>query len=579
MHPELRQSPQSEVILSVFVKKLIRNVRDTLFPKSEALPDWFEHLARTLRSDSSWKHAKEAARNGPKVLMATSVGGHSPVVALDSLLAVALTLRGAEVHLLLCDKVLQACERCLVTSFPDQTAFVEHGPSEKLCEGCFTAGARVFETLGLTLHRYSQFVSPDELETARELSAELPVEQMVAYTSNGMAVGEHALAGTLRYFSRGNLDSEPHGEETLRRYFHASLTTTYVLSRMFQTLKFRSASFHHGIYVPQGLVGESARKHGVRVANWQVAYRKRRFIFSHGDTYHRTLLSEPTDTWETIPWTDELERQTMDYLKSRWKGTRDWIWFHEDPQENVSQITKELGIDASRPCIGLLTNVIWDAQLHYRTNAFESMLDWALQTVEYFSTRPDLQLIIRIHPAEVRGAIPSRQPMADELKKAFPVLPSNVFLITPESQVSTYAILEVCNAAIIYGTKTGVELTSVGIPVIVAGEAWIRNKGLTLDAASPPEYFDILNRLPFQGSMEESQVRKARTYAYHFFFRRMIPVECMEPIEGWPPYRPMVNTLDEIRPGLQPGLDTICTGILDGTDFVYPAEMYDEASD
>ena len=41
--------------------------------------------------------------------------------------------------------------------------------------------------------------------------------------------------------------------------------------------------------------------------------------------------------------------------------------------------------------------------------------------------------------------------------------------------MSTYALMSLCNTAIIYGTKMGVELTSVGMPVVVAGEAWIRN--------------------------------------------------------------------------------------------------------
>ncbi|MGO8381610.1 hypothetical protein ACC745_39445, partial [Rhizobium ruizarguesonis] len=52
----------------------------------------------------------------------------------------------------------------------------------------------------------------------------------------------------------------------------------------------------------------------------------------------------------------------------------------------------------------------------------------------------------------------------------------------------TYSLCEGSNAVIIYGTKTGVEMTAKGIPVIVAGEAWIRNKGLTLDADTPENY-------------------------------------------------------------------------------------------
>ena len=94
-------------------------------------------------------------------------------------------------------------------------------------------------------------------------------------------------------------------------------------------------------------------------------------------------------------------------------------------------------------------------------------------------TRPDLQLLIRVHPAEISGFPPSRQPILGELRKSLPQLAPNITVVPPESDMSTYALMSLCNAAIIYGTKMGVELTSTGLPVIVAGEAWIRNKGLT----------------------------------------------------------------------------------------------------
>ena len=76
----------------------------------------------------------------------------------------------------------------------------------------------------------------------------------------------------------------------------------------------------------------------------------------------------------------------------------------------------------------------------------------------------------------------------------------------------------------IYGTKTGVELTSLGIPVIVAGEAWIRNKGLTTRRGLGGGLLPDSGRLPFRARMPES-VQRARKYAYHFFFRRMIPID------------------------------------------------------
>ncbi|MFL5401918.1 MAG: hypothetical protein ACJ8BF_03790, partial [Gemmatimonadales bacterium] len=156
--------------------------------------------------------------------------------------------------------------------------------------------------------------------------------------------------------------------------------------------------------------------------------------------------------------------------------------------------------------------------------------------------------------------------------------PPNVFIIGPESQVSTYAVMSRCNAALIYGTKTGVELASMGIPVIVAGEAWIRNKGITYDAASAAEYFELLERLPLP-SMPDEQVKRARRYAFHFFFRRMIPLEFMQPSKDDVPYRLSLRSIRELGPGRSRGLDVICDGILQQRPFVYPAESESRVAD
>jgi hypothetical protein len=504
-------------------------------------------------------------------LIATSAGGYVPGAIGESMLAVALTLRGAQVHILLCDEVLPGCiQGMLHTS--DAEEYAKYGPQRRLCERCFPPGYEMYRALGLPVHRYSDFISSEERLTARAISAETPYDEIGDYALDGLSVGEHALAGALRFFARGDLDGEQYGEAILRRYFEASLLTTYMTRRLLSTYPFQSACFHHGIYVPQGLIGEVARQENVRVINWNPAYRKQCFIFSHHDTYHHTLLDEPTSNWENLPWNSEMETEILDYLKSRWQGTRDWIWFHEKPQEELSVIATELGVDFSKPCIGLLTNVIWDAQLHYRANAFPNLVEWVLQSIRYFRDRPELQLIIRVHPAEIRGTLPSRQPMMAEIQRAFPELPKNVFVIPPESQVSTYAVMLACNAVTIYGTKTGVELTSMGIPTIVAGEAWIRNKGITMDASSREEYFKLLDRLPFKERLNQSLTQRALKYAYHFFFRRMIHLSFMRESNGATPYRLEIQNIDQLLPGRELGLDVICDGILKGTEFIYPAE-------
>lgn len=533
-------------------------------------PDWDAILSS---ESAEWQHAKNKSQNGPRILIVSTAGAHRALAPVENALSLALTLRGADVHFLMCDEFLPTCWKALRTQFSNIADFCHSGLKQSKCQKCYSRGKKLRRPFGLPIHVFSEHVTQHEQQGADQLSESISAELIPGYREDGLAIGEHSLAGALRFFARGSLDGEIFAEQVLRRYLKAALLTHSAIQRLFKTIHFDCALFYHGIYVPEGIIGEVARRNDIRVVNWLTAYRKRTFIFSHTDTYHHTMMSEPVNVWENLPWNETLESSLMSYLKSRWRGTEDWISFvHKNPQVDLPAEFLP-GIDFSKPCIGMLTNVVWDAQLHYPTNAFPNMLDWVMRTIDYFSGRSDLQLLIRVHPAELSGNIPSRQPIIPEITKGFPTLPQNIFIIPPESTLSTYAAMLKCDSVIIYGTKTGVELTSLGIPVIVAGEAWIRNKGITLDASSIDDYFRILDRLPLADRLDEALTTRARKYAFHYFFRRMIPLSFIDLIDEWPFFKLALQTLDPLKPGNDRGLDIICDGILKGNPFIFPAEQ------
>lgn len=530
-------------------------------------PDW----PRLIGGDwQAWEEARRSA-GGPRVLIATGIGGHLGLAGLDSLLGVALTLRGAQVGYLLCDRVLPGCQMAEAAWYPDIARFVRLGPSE-LCAHCHAPAESAYAATGLAVHRYGDWLTAAERAEAEGLATRTPYAEIDRLSVDGMPVGEHALAGTLRFFAKSHLADEPQGEAVLRRYLNAAVAVAFAVRRLIRDEGYDIVVAHHGIYVPQGPAALAARAEGARVVTWNPAYRRHCFIFSHDDTYHHTLMTEPVEAWESLPLTTGQDRAIIDYLNSRRTGAQDWISFHKSPRFDSQWIARTLGLDSNKPTIGLLSNVVWDAQLHYPTNAFGSMLEWIEASILAFIERPDLQLAIRVHPAELSGTPASRQRVADEIARRFPRLPDNIVVVPPSSPVSTYALLDRCDAALIYGTKMGVELTAMGIPTIVAGEAWIRNKGLTKDAESPEHYRALLAELPYGRRLEGETLARARRYAYHFFFRRMIPLPFMAPTGGWPTYRPELEGLGPLRPGATPGLDIVCDGILTGSPFIYPAE-------
>ena len=533
------------------------------------LPRW-----RVLNTGSAgeWNRARAAA-SGPKVLVASSIGAHMVANTLDSMLAVTLTLRGARVHGLLCDRVLPACLACEMTWWPDQEHFIAHGPSRTLCGACFRPARSMWSALGLPVQLIGRYLNEEERAAAWQLASATPEVELDKLEYLGVGIGMHARSAALRYLAIGNFECEPDALPVRRRFLAAALMATTALDRLFAQENYNICIAHHGLYVPQGLFVDLARKHKVRLVTWNISYRSGSFIFSHDDTYHFTLMQEPTDAWEALPWSPELQEALDAYMQSRASGSNDWISYHGGSGLSFAKLKETASIDFAKPIITAFTNVLWDAQVLYPSNAFPSMLDWLLETIRYFEKRQDLQLVICVHPAEMQNPVKSRETVVDELARLMPTLPSNVYVIPPTANADSYAIARQSNAAIIYGTKMGVELAYMGVPTIVAGESWARNKGITLDATSREDYFALLDRLPFIRGLDEQTKLRAARYAFHFFFRRTIPLEFLHIKKGaWPPFQLELENLQPLHPGGSAGLDIICDGILKGTPFIYPAE-------
>lgn len=503
--------------------------------------------------------------NAKKVLVATGTGSHWAMSGFESVLAASLKIRGAQVSALLCDGVLPACQECDLRLLPTKE-LLKKGPAP-LCTTCFKPAKAMFSELHMPVLAYGDWITEQDRTEIDALLKQTPDNALSAVHWRGVDAGEHAHAGALRYFGRGDLSAEPQGLAVARQYLHAALLATAALQNLLKAKSFDVVVFHHGIYVPQGIVGDVCRQFGVRVVNWHPAYRSSTYLFSHGDTYHKTMIDEPCSQWENMEWTADKEHEVMQYLESRRTGSQDWISFQRPNDFTRADLIK-LGLDPERPTIGLLTNVMWDAQLHFRHNAFASMLDWILYTVDYFAKRRNLQLLIRVHPAEILGGVPSRQRVEDEIRARYPELPFNIGIVSAESPLDTYALMQGCDSVLVYGTKMAFELPCFGKPVIVAGEAWARGKGFTMDVSSVNEYREILDVLPLNKPLEDEQIRRARQYAYHLFYRRMIPVRFAKRFPRLVPFAYEVPSMSVLAPGADSGLDVICDGILTGNSFV-----------
>ena len=173
---------------------------------------------------------------------------------------------------------------------------------------------------------------------------------------------------------------------------------------------------------------------------------------------------------------------------------------------------------------------------------------------------------MRVHPAEVGLKMrESEEPVTDIIRAEFPHLPEHIKIVGPESELSSYTLMQMAQYGLVYTSTTGLEMSLTGKPVIVAGDTHYRNKGFTYDPASIGEYMNWLAYPEQLMPLTPTQLTLAQRYAYLFFFRMSYPFPY---ISTFSQRRVRFNfaRLEELAPGVDQSLDHLCNSILRGME-------------
>jgi hypothetical protein len=298
----------------------------------------------------------------------------------------------------------------------------------------------------------------------------------------------------------------------------------------------------NGLILEMGIVFRVAHYLGIPAVTFEFNDQREQIWLAQNTSIMRQDTDYLVEARCSLPMTDEMYERLADLENAR-RGARVWgkskrLWQYVSAQ-GAAQTRKALGLD-DRPVVLLAANVLGDSLTLGRNIFAESMSEWITKTVQYFAKRPDVQLVVRIHPGE--KIVPQAKSMGTVVREALPEIPSHIRLVGALDNVNTYDLIEVASLGLAYTTTVGVETAMNGIPVISCGNTHYRGRGFTLDPNSWEEYFstleNVLSDLPAH-RLTEAQIAKAWNYAYRFFFEypRPFPWRLMnfwDDLEVWP---------------------------------------------
>ena len=298
----------------------------------------------------------------------------------------------------------------------------------------------------------------------------------------------------------------------------------------------------NGLILEMGIVFRVARHLGIPAVTYEFNDQREQIWLAQNSSIMQQDTDYLVEARCKLPMTDAMFERVADLENAR-RGARVWgkskrLWQYVSSQ-GADAIRNTLHLD-SRPVVMLAANVLGDSLTLGRDLFADSMTEWITKTVQFFATRPEVQMVIRVHPGET--LVPKAKSMGQVVREALPSLPDHIHVIGAADKVNTYDLIEIADLGLAYTTTVGLETAMNGTPVISCGQTHYRGRGFTIDPASWDEYFAALERvlanLPAH-RLSESQTAAAWNYAYRFFFEypRPFPWRLMnfwDDLQVWP---------------------------------------------
>lgn len=155
----------------------------------------------------------------------------------------------------------------------------------------------------------------------------------------------------------------------------------------------------------------------------------------------------------------------------------------------------------------------------HETRLFKNQAEWIGALIEYFKVRPDLFLIIRVHPREFPNHREGQKSKNAELyEKLLTNLPSNIVVNWPSDNISVYDLAEHVDLVLNGFSSSGLEMALLGIPVLSYANEW-NTYPIDLDTKinTRDDLFASIDRLIDDGWSFERIKLAYRWLAFKFF--------------------------------------------------------------
>lgn len=543
--------------------KTLRSFFKTILPQTVKEYSYFLTAFLSQKFDNKilkkeiFSLSREENQKGEKLrIFIWEPGGYSFFFNVFGPLAWALKLRGCSVKLLLCRGSKIACTK--------RNFFPKDNPENwhKSCKRCSLLCSEYVKAFNLDYGFIDDYIKKERLKELFELARNVKLENIYGFCFKGYYIGKNVYSSFRRYLKGRPMLKEQ--ENVLRYYLYAGLANIEMAENFIAKEKPDRIMISQGAYTDYGSPIKVFFKNKIPVSiglfglwynNTTENYQSFSFL-ENPEKVSLQMISEKTwQRYKNKPLSKSENKQLDNFFLDTYRNTEGKANFYDFENNN--------------PTWCIFAHLIWDAVDDMYPMIYKNFDEWIISTLKEISRIKDINWLIKVHPVEFFQPEGSQKNygVLDVIRENFGDLPPHIKILKSDKTMNNLDLYKSITGGITAVGTAGLELAVMGKPVLLSGDTHYAKKGFTYDASSRQRYVYYLRNIRKLKSLSESQIKKARRYAYLYFIKKQIPFDYFrkENIDSLDPQK-----IKNIVPGKDKYIDFICDCIINKKDFVLP---------
>jgi hypothetical protein len=446
----------------------------------------------------------------------------------EAVVADALLHRGHEVVYASCGRLFE--QYCV----PMSAAGIKPGQPAELrrtvCDKCARNDRLLREGFGLEGPTLRSLLAAEDFEKAEAILSAVPADSLYRVEYDGLPLGRIALYQLVIRKKRISLDLNSSDWEEYLVELRSTIYAWLAAQKLLDVHKPDRVIVYNALYSVNRAACMLAEARGIPAmflhAGVNLSNRLQTLMLGQGDTfsYYPRLVAQWPQFAE-VPCTPELLSRVTDHYLQLIEGRSVFV-YSRGKSDRTFDLRRHFGVSPTQK-VFVATLGSYDeevaaemigARVYRKVPLFKTQVEWMAALTDFLNTRPDIFLIVRVHPREFPNRRDGRKSdHAKLLEDVLLHLPGNAAVNWPADQISIYDLVDETDVFLNSWSSTGKDMALLGIPtVIYSDEIPLYPVELNYFGDTLQSYFAAIDRALHDGWSAEKVRRSYRWAAYEF---------------------------------------------------------------